>query len=476
MHTPSAAQHRERFLIALAKFLGEGATSQAPLRRVQVCDDWFIDELLEGIIEADGLVLTVEQFNRLMLNCGRALVTKHFFQYFFNHANTIEAFESSVDDFRIRAMWLYGNFRHGYKRLATSDQVTFRSLISRTERKDETAFTSREPFSDIREIPEEDLGYLGYVSGEYLRNLEAAGTTLKLLLESWDERDMFLKRFGSEKLSKVSAALVTAGVSVPGGLGTLEKSSISKILQEIEPDIEAQSKRQRNAQEIGQHNTHRYLTLPYLDVYVATSMRTQQDYLEQHRFVTALFADNAVKDLHLRYFDPTASYDADRIKKGLIECLMLRRASVTIYTAGAEDTMGKDSELAATLAQGKPVIVFVPSGIANVSLCSNCGHPRSVELDRRAELFNVKHPLGLQTSARTGVAHGIVVVRSVEQCARMLRKILLHDLSFSIKHEGGSFLLQESETQSVMRVVSDDPLLTHSFWAYFRHTEPEPDI
>jgi hypothetical protein len=39
---------------------------------------------------------------------------------------------------------------------------------------------------------------------------------------------------------------------------------------------------------------------------------------------------------------------------------MLKRALCTIYMAQESDTMGKDSELAATLAQSKPVIAYVP--------------------------------------------------------------------------------------------------------------------
>ncbi len=152
---------------------------------------------------------------------------------------------------------------------------------------------------------------------------------------------------------------------------------------------------------------------------------------------------------------------------------MLRRASVTIYSAGAEDTMGKDCELAATLTQGKPVIVYVPSEPRYVRLPSRTS---DVDMESRAEAFRVGHPLGLQTSAQTGVAHGIMVVRSVDQCAKMLRKVLLHYLELSIRHEGGNFLLEEAETQSTLRVVTDDPMLSHSFWTYFRHTQPEPDI
>src|ERR1017187_8527142 len=40
--------------------------------------------------------------------------------------------------------------------------------------------------------------------------------------------------------------------------------------------------------------------------------------------------------------------------------LMLKRAQCTLYLAQESDTLGKDSELASTLAQGKPVIAYVP--------------------------------------------------------------------------------------------------------------------
>jgi hypothetical protein len=201
-------------------------------------------------------------------------------------------------------------------------------------------------------------------------------------------------------------------------------------------------------------------------------MRTQEDYVAQSKFIKELFNHPDVQDLKLRYFDPTASYELDRLTKGLIEALMLRRAKVTVYNAQAEDTMGKDSELAATLAQGKPVIVYVQSEPRFVTVP---GRSEPVDMNKRAKTFHADHPLGLQISSTTGVAHGVIVVRTVADCARMLRKVLLHDLSFQIHHEGGNFKLEEQSTKSILRVVTDDPLLTHAFWTYFRHT-PEPDI
>lgn len=182
-------------------------------------------------------------------------------------------------------------------------------------------------------------------------------------------------------------------------------------------------------------------------------MRSDADFVEQHRFVKEMFDDPEVAPLRLRYFDPTLSWVKSRITKGLVESLMLRRAKVTIYNAGEGESLGKDSELAATLAQGKPVIVYVREGAA---------------YDSRAETYRATHPLGLQIALNTGVAHGIIVVRTAAQCARLLRRVLLHELPLEVRHEEGNYQLVEQETQSVLRVVSDDPLLTHSFWAFFK--------
>src|SRR5262249_49907764 len=156
-----------------------------------------------------------------------------------------------------------------------------------------------------------------------------------------------------KKVSEVLAQYET--VFPASGVGDLNAEKLEGMLSKIKGLVGDLRSRQQKAVKIGLRNTHRYLTLPYLDVYVATSMRTQQDYENQHAFIQEVFTNSAVKDLKLKYFDPTLSYADDRITKGLVEMLMLRRSKVTIYTASHEDTLGKDSELAATLAQGKAV-------------------------------------------------------------------------------------------------------------------------
>ena len=110
----------------------------------------------------------------------------------------------------------------------------------------------------------------------------------------------------------------------------------------------------------GQKNFDTYLTWDYLDVYVATSMRKDWEFIDISKFCEQVFQDKKLKSLKVRYFDPTQNFHENSIAKGLIEGLMLKRAKCTLYLVQETDTMGKASEMAATLAQGKPVIAYVP--------------------------------------------------------------------------------------------------------------------
>jgi hypothetical protein len=98
------------------------------------------------------------------------------------------------------------------------------------------------------------------------------------------------------------------------------------------------------------------------------------------------------------------------------------------------------------------------------------------QTDRRANAFRSTHPLGLQIDHETGVAHGIIVVRTPDQCAEVLEAVLLNKLKLSVRHEGGIYHLEEETTQSTIRVVSDDSLLTHAFWIYFNGGRKATDV
>ena len=318
-----SATSRERFLVAVAKMLGENPLGPRPLEKILVCEEWLLNEILDSIFPPPegNFTLDRDKLNRLLLNCERQMVTDHFYRYFFGSADTLENFEASVERFRVKAMWLYGNFHFAFKMLGTSAKLEFEGEIEKTEPKSVSDFDIREPFEDVEAIPVEDLGLLGYVSGrQKIADLDICLESLELLAAEPARITEILGSIGAEKQKQVSDTLAQYEVSFPpSGAGDLVPERLQSMVSRIKHVASSLRSRHAKAVQIGLRNTHRYLTLPYLDVYVATSMRTQLDYENQHRFIQQVFTDAQVKDLRLRYFDPTLSYADDRITKGLVE-------------------------------------------------------------------------------------------------------------------------------------------------------------
>lgn len=231
-------------------------------------------------------------------------------------------------------------------------------------------------------------------------------------------------------------------------------------------------KQQQHAQQVrdaGKRNSRKYLTPDYLDVYVATSMRGEKDYIRVAKFVSEVFSHPLLQRLKLMYFDPTVCYHPDITMSGLLEGLMLKRAKAIIYQAGESDTFGKDSELASTLAQGKPAIVYVEKVSKKDS--------RYETLEARFRQFDEQHPLSLQVAIDTGVAHGVMVVRSTQQCAKLLYDILLHDIRTEIEESDTTVKLKLNKrrygSDSTIRVATKDTLLNRAFWNYYYPRERE---
>jgi hypothetical protein len=280
-----------------------------------------------------------------------------------------------------------------------------------------------------------------------------------------------------------------------------------------------------------------------MDVYFATSMRKRWEFEDLFDFVNGLTAHPDLKSLNLRHFDPTQAFTKDRVDKGLVESLMLKRAKCTVYSIQDTDTLGKDSELAATLAQGKPVIAYVPSidvekraaqllaeepttvqdrlrfvlyaddqfaqsvGLDDLAFVRGfqaieeferdrtwrtfpekaavdafrAAHGPSLErlcrivaaaeariYDKRAKTLKVSHPLGIQVNLATGVANGVLVVRTVPQCADLLKRVVTNSLEFALREAERMWYLEEKISGCVYRVVSKDRKLTNCFWNFYR--------
>lgn len=422
----------------------------------------FLDDVDQNDFLAQHKV-GVSQLNEILLAFAYETVTKDFFARFFPAAKaptegvTREEFERGIEEFEKMALLKYGNIKFGFKALCQMTTNELEQELQVLNPIDENLFRLRPvPLRSIATIEPSETYYLGHVTGE-----------------------------------------------------AIEKGQ-----------DEARKSRLKEVRRIGMENLHVYLCSDEMDVYVATSMRDIEDFYFVGTITKRLFTKPELADLKLRYFDPTQSFCENRIEKGLAESLMLRRAKCTVYCAQTTETLGKDSELAVTLAQGKPVIVYVPQIKDNEEryrdLCRDVArihtaihasseddyyrtklierHAKSLigkgedikkwnrdrledelvkldeeQFERKASLLREKHPLGIQVDLNTGVANGVLVVRTLTECAHVMRNILTNRLALRIERDqSGTLRLVEERTDCTYRLMVNDPVLTNSFWNFYK--------
>lgn len=92
----------------------------------------------------------------------------------------------------------------------------------------------------------------------------------------------------------------------------------------------------------------------------------------------------------------------------------------------------------------------------------------SVNFDKRAATLAKYHPLGVQIDMTSGTANGVLVVRELGQCTHLLEALLLNAMTFKIIEEKdfGTCVI-DTISGSRFRVVTNDPILTASFWNFF---------
>ncbi|HEX3130721.1 MAG TPA: hypothetical protein VH394_25520 [Thermoanaerobaculia bacterium] len=412
----------------------------------------------------------------MLLLLGYDRITLGFFHYLVDDSleyrtgsafNSLEQLQVGTERFRKLALLHFGNVKFAFKNLSQSPEMLQYYWLE-TQPRDEAELISRhDPVQPLIPIPGGDTFYLGYIVQRDLKGRLAK-----------DPKDP-VALAGERK----QAAVVSAGI----------------------------------------RNHVAYLASDHLDVYIATSMREPHEYLLVNRLTGAIFDHPRLRELKLRWFDPTQAYCHDRIDKGLSEALMLRRAKCTVYFVQETDTLGKDSELASTLAQGKPVIAFVPQAdkayaidllgrlqeiypektkrelileqlrVFDPGAAWNDSTVREwlstpkrfgvdeamgrltkairEHYDKRARMLREDHPLGIQVNLETGVANGVLVARSVEECSELIRRVLTRTLEFELEVKWLSDMkyvfLRETVSGSIFRVMSGDPMLTNAFWNFY---------
>lgn len=465
----------------------------------------------------------------------------------------------------------YGNFRYGYK-ILKDDTKTLAEKWNDYFPNDEKIIEGEEKLrtkpkpAGLIEIDPDDRYLLGYLASEEAREINKNRTKLKKFLKLATKKNIKDPRsmgaFAREEAIDLlrltnGVAISTASYLLPENI-TAYTRQYDEIIKEIIKKCETvDEKKIKATQNKGIQNANTYLAMHDLDVYVATSMRDYLDFSTNWEFIKELF-HKELKDLHLTYFDPTQKYLGDRIQEGLMECLMIMRASVTIYNAQESDTFGKDAELGVTLARSKPAIVYVArlfeknekmkeiydlidtgarqelaefvdstieKGLLKKEERGEYVGPRKTKnnvieslikkrgkeiinrmstdeivgelvrkgyelpkrgklleseykemliktvidsitkLENRALIFREIHPLSLQTSPADGVARGIIVTRDVHTTAEVLKKILTHSMKYEIEEEEKNWILRDEITNSPIRVVTKNFILSTAFWS-----------
>jgi hypothetical protein len=506
---------------------------------------------LASILAEDLRRIDCSQFNELLLLVHKDRVEAPFFEYFFGQNCTVAEIANGVAKFQRTAMLRYGNFIFAFRSLSRlKDEAAFRIQLAdlgRDPANELKRFRDRRPkLIEIDRIAREHTPYVGYLTAGQIKAEHDRCELLTTALQRVDiaaDLNTYLREVESLAGAQERPVLteIIESYRKRFSAATLEdlKDFLTDSLQKLAQLYATVKGVRRRAIQ----NQNVCLTWDHMDVYFATSMRKAWEYEDLYDFIDQLMSAPGLKELDIRYFDPTQSFTDNRINKGLVEALMLKRARCTVYSVQDTDTLGKDSELASTLAQGKPVIAYVPdidvekraeqllseepatilerlrfvlyadenlpmrlssqeydllgsvqdhlvdfiSAQVWLSLpdvqsaaefksrltaslrdfCRIVARSEKAVYDKRAKTLRESHPLAIQVNLDTGVANGVLVVRTVADCATLLRRILLGEMEFRLEEKDHMWYLREEISGCVYRVVTSDRKLNNSFWNFY---------
>ena len=315
-----------------------------------------------------------DNFNRCLIFYGIPKITYKMFERYLKKAFlNITSFEKSVEKYQEEAIRIFSTFNLAYKELNSSEE-NFDNYIKQLDTKNLDSYKSRNEWNSIIEIKDSDLPFLGYIAAEKVKTESIERNKLieylkdianKLKTAQYINREKMLEsNFSLKTINKIDTLLRKFESKIEHGFASslllVDLDLINREIKRLAPKEEQELIRMGTVQEQAFANLTNYLTADYMDLYVATSMRLDGDFISVNSFINKLISHEQIKPLKLRYFNPTQSWIEDRVSKGLVEALMLKRADITLYMAQKTDTFGKDSEASVSLGQGKPVLVYIP--------------------------------------------------------------------------------------------------------------------
>ncbi len=399
----------------LAHLCGEsiaiGCISKTECGACQGCMNWtVVSERLK--LEK----IRSEDLNDILILVDQFPILQPFFELFLSNGNAEISFEelkTGIANFEGHAVLLFGNIRFAYRRLRSMGRQELQEELQGLDRvSSEIIIHDFRPRRDSLPLPaaiDSSLTWLlGYIAkNKANRDIVMAGAMVAVRERVEDPN--YLKSLGTAERHLFGQFKIRLGA-------TEEWQAIYPDFEVVKRNIHVLQNNLMESRRKGWLNTSHYLALDYMDVYVATSMRERWEFEDVNRTATEIFSHPTLSELKLRYFDPTQSFLENRVDKGLVEALMLKRALCTIYMAQETDTFGKDSELATTLAQGKPVIVFVPE----------------INVEEHTEAANARPLAYLQRRLPQLLAEERIPPRHVEQVLAFLKKTASFDPYFQI--------------------------------------------
>ncbi|HYK89289.1 MAG TPA: hypothetical protein VE398_10990 [Acidobacteriota bacterium] len=350
----------------------------------------------------------------------------------------------------IDGLLYFGNVRTAYRQLRSLTRGELTTFFS-SRRVDTQRIKDRGPSLPLRPIAKDDRYLISEMACKSYGNETDATGELKSVL-----RDA-MRRHLSSGGGRTTFRRLIEGSNIPPQFSDRQQEFLFSTTDVLDDEITSENdldakldpvvSRFSYARQAALENTKYYLSMADdLDVYVATSMRNRQDFREMANACERIFGDPRLRDLQLRYFDPTLSAAAGHEDKGLIECLMVKCAKVLVYCAGERESYGKDAEAAMALSLGKPVIFYC-------------------DQERRSRFYREVHPLSRLVEFDTGVVVGAMVTDSIEQVSDLLFRIFENQMRYQLEQPRPGYLrLKEETTGSVVRLQTADEMLTSTFF------------
>ena len=431
------------------------------------------DEVFDRLAIIENNPLSKIQLNQLLAFAHEAPLSDGFFQYYWLNCPATHPYDvTNLPDYSERSnssraiyslshlawglyrlyvdglLW-FGNVRTAYRSLRTQDYSSICEHFS-IRRYDTEALKRRGPVLTLSSIRKDDR----YLISEMACKSYGDNPTTRSEL-----RDALIESFRIHARGSGGAITIRKLLEnhIPKSLKERQTEfmfSVDDVLEETvktEEEIFAKytqvADRFFAARQSALRNTNLYLSMVgELDVYVATSMRTRHDFRNMANTCEKIFLSEKLQEFQLRNFDPTISAAEGHEDKGLIECLMVKCAKVLVYCAGEKESYGKDAEAAMALSLGKPVVFF----------CDE---------ERRSRFYRDVHPLSRLIEFETGIAVGAMVTSSIEQVTELLYRVLANKMEYRLEQSKPGYLrLKETLTESVVRLQTNDRMLSETFW------------